>query len=179
MVGLSMPTMKYVRLTGHAHKSEILGHSIIEWTASYDSERNIDSFKSCIIQGFIYNFEIDYVSLTGDIIPVEVNARVIETDGGSRIVTLCRDYSEKRKNDIQRQNHIKRLEKIRAIDQAILSADSVVDIANYACRQLRSQINCSRASLITIDNVNKTGTVIAVDNEENNNSGLGLVFPVF
>jgi two-component system cell cycle sensor histidine kinase/response regulator CckA len=46
--------------------------------------------------GFIRNFEITYVDKNGNRIPVEINATVMESDGKQKILTLCRDITERK-----------------------------------------------------------------------------------
>jgi len=87
---------EYVRLTGHHTPEEIIGRSVVEWTARYEVEKNAEAVKKCARDGYIRNLEIDYVDLNGKIIPVEINATVVETKGTPRILTLCRDITERK-----------------------------------------------------------------------------------
>ena len=87
----------YVQLTGHRDLSEILGLSIIAWTAPSDKEKNAGAFRQCLRDGFIRNLEIDYVDGTGRITPVEINATVVTHEESFRIISLCRDISSRRK----------------------------------------------------------------------------------
>ncbi len=88
---------KYVVLTGHKDLQEILGRSVLEWTAGYEREKNTEAVQQCFRDGFIRNFEIDYVDAGGNITPVEINATVIHEGGTGRIITLCRDISDRRR----------------------------------------------------------------------------------
>jgi PAS domain S-box-containing protein len=88
---------EYVRLTGHHTLEEILGRSVIEWTAGYEKEKNADAVKKCARDGYIRNLEIDYVDSAGTVIPVEINATVVEIKGTTRILTLCRDITDRRR----------------------------------------------------------------------------------
>jgi len=87
---------EYVRLTGHDTLQEIMGKGVAEWTAAYDLERNIKEVERCLESGCVRNLEIDYVSATGDIIPIEINAAVIKTMGDTFILSLCRDISTRK-----------------------------------------------------------------------------------
>ncbi|MBF0547646.1 MAG: PAS domain S-box protein [Candidatus Riflebacteria bacterium] len=88
---------EYIRLTGHRNLSEIRGHSVIEWTAEYEKEKNKLAIAECAKTGRIRNFEIDYVDAIGDIIPIEINATVIQQNSSPRILALCRDISKRRR----------------------------------------------------------------------------------
>ncbi len=84
---------EYVRLTGYHTLEEIIGRSVVEWTAGYEKEKNAEAVKKCARDGYIRNLEIDYVDSTGKIIPVEINATVVQTKGTPRILTVCRDIT--------------------------------------------------------------------------------------
>jgi PAS domain S-box-containing protein len=87
---------EYVRLTGHDTLQEILGKGVTAWTAAYDLERNAKEVERCVENGFVRNLEIDYVTATGSIIPVEINAALIRTTGDAVILSLCRDISTRK-----------------------------------------------------------------------------------
>ncbi|NYT06027.1 MAG: PAS domain S-box protein [Methanomicrobiales archaeon] len=87
---------EYIRLTGRATLAEIAGREVIEWTAPSERERNAEAINRCINDGYIRNFEIDYVDPAGRIIPIEINATVLRLENGPQILTLCRDISERR-----------------------------------------------------------------------------------
>jgi PAS domain S-box-containing protein len=88
---------EYVRLTGHTTLAEIQGCSVLEWTAPHEREKNRRAVDSCVKNGFIRNFEIDYTTRKGEIMPVEINATVVELDGKKIILGLCRDISQRQK----------------------------------------------------------------------------------
>ena len=88
---------EYVRLSGHSTLEEIKGRSIIEWTAVCDLQRNAEEVKKCIQQGFVRSLEIDYVDKHGKTTPIEINATIIQTGESQRILTLCRDITERKK----------------------------------------------------------------------------------
>lgn len=88
---------EYVRLSGHRRIDEILGRRVTEWTAPHDLERNAREVEKCAALGYVRNLEIDYVDPAGRITPVEINATVLQTEAGPRIISLCRDISERRR----------------------------------------------------------------------------------
>jgi len=89
---------EYVRLTGHTGLAEIAGRNVLEWTAEYEREKNAQAVQQCVRDGFIRNYEIDYTGAAGTITPIEINATVMESGGSVRILTLCRDISERKKS---------------------------------------------------------------------------------
>jgi PAS domain S-box-containing protein len=88
--------VNYAHLTGHSSVAEIIGRKVVEWTAPYDLERNHVAVIKCFEQGCVKNLVIDYQHPDGKIVPVEINANVIQTKNGQRIVTLCRDITDRK-----------------------------------------------------------------------------------
>jgi len=88
---------EYVRLTGRASIEEIRGCNVLEWTAPHDLERNADEVRKCAASGLVRRLEIDYIHPSGAILPIEVNATVIRAPEGIRILSMCRDISERRR----------------------------------------------------------------------------------
>ncbi len=88
---------EYVRLSGHAELSEILGRSVIEWTAENCRQRNAEAVARCIKDGLIRNLVLEYVNKSEGTIPVEINATVNGDGEKMRIVSLCRDITERKR----------------------------------------------------------------------------------
>ena len=88
---------EYVRLTGYRELREILGRSVIEWTADSEKQKNAEAVRQCAKDGFIKDLVIDYVDMNGQVTPVEINAAVIGAGEATRIVSLCRDITERKK----------------------------------------------------------------------------------
>jgi PAS domain S-box-containing protein len=87
---------EYARLTGHRDPREIRGRSVVEWTAEHHKQMNAKAVVDCFEKGHVRNLEIDYVDAHGNVTPVEVNATLVETGGMRRILTLCRDITERK-----------------------------------------------------------------------------------
>ena len=88
---------EYVRLSGHKALGEILGRKVTEWTAPHDLARNTEEVGKCVAQGAVRDLAIDYVDGEGRFTPIEINATVLRTEGGTRIITLCRDMTERKR----------------------------------------------------------------------------------
>ncbi len=96
---------EYVRLTGRQGLDGIRGRKVLEWTAPHDLERNAREVAECLQTGAVRQLEIDYVKPDGTLAPIEINATVIDTKQGRRIVSLCRDIAERKRADRElRQN---------------------------------------------------------------------------
>ena len=88
--------MEYVRMTGRQRVEEILGRRVLEWTAPYDIERNDRAVRKCLTEGVVRNLEMDYVAPGGKVIPIEINATVLQAGGMVQILTLCRDVTDRK-----------------------------------------------------------------------------------
>ena len=95
---------EYVRLSGHVNLGEILGRSVVEWTADEEKETNARAIATCLRNSFIRNFVITYIDTRGNRTPVEINATMIEEEGKQKILTLCRDITgRKMTEEVQKQ----------------------------------------------------------------------------
>jgi PAS domain S-box-containing protein len=92
---------EYVRLSGHKDLKEILGRTVLEWTAPYEKEKNAAAVARCAADGYIRNFEVDYVDKGGKITPIEVSATVVQTAGVPQILTICRDITTRRNGEAE------------------------------------------------------------------------------
>ncbi len=111
---------EYVRLTGHHNLSEIVGKSVIEWTADHDKEKNTAAVGECFGKGYIRNLEIGYVDAKGNITPIEINATLMQSGGVTQILTLCRDITERKKAE----------EELLIKDRAIASSFNAIAISD-------------------------------------------------
>jgi PAS domain S-box-containing protein len=88
---------EYVRLAGQQRLEELLGRSVVEWTAEYDRERNAREVAASLPRGGVSNLEVDYQHADGRIIPILINAAIIDDpERGKVIQALCRDVSSRR-----------------------------------------------------------------------------------
>jgi PAS domain S-box-containing protein len=92
---------EYVRLTGRRDLKEVIGRSVLDWTAEYEKQKNADAVAQCASDGYIFNFEVDYIGPSGAVTPIEVNATVMTRDGAPQILSLCRDISARRKTEAE------------------------------------------------------------------------------
>lgn len=97
---------EYVRLTGHRDLKEILGRPVTDWTAPHDLQRNRKEIENCVRGGSVRMLEVDYQHRDGTIIPIEINATVVQRASGLVILTLCRDITARK----QAENKLKESE---------------------------------------------------------------------
>ncbi|MEI7744486.1 MAG: PAS domain S-box protein, partial [Chloroflexota bacterium] len=94
---------EYLRLSGHRTLDEILGRSVVEWTAEHDLQRNTDAVAQCGRDGSIRDLVIDYVDSEGRITPVEISATVVGTGESTRILSICRDVTQRKAAELALQ----------------------------------------------------------------------------
>lgn len=82
---------EYLRLIGRQTMDEVVGHFPWEWTAPHDRQRNRAAFATLLEAGALRNFEVDYITPGGEVMPVEINATVLQTDEGVRVMAMLRD----------------------------------------------------------------------------------------
>ncbi|OGV68216.1 MAG: hypothetical protein A2283_08945 [Lentisphaerae bacterium RIFOXYA12_FULL_48_11] len=97
---------EYVRMTGRQSLLDIRNRNVLVWTAAVDKEKNAKAVEKCMREGSIRNLEIHYVNVAGQVIPIEVNATVVESGGKRKILSICRDITERKQNEdkIRRMN---------------------------------------------------------------------------
>jgi PAS domain S-box-containing protein len=88
---------EYIRLSGYTTIDEILGRSVLEWTASHDADGNGAEIRKCIATGKVRNLEIDYVDGQGRITPVEINGTLTHNTNGQVIICLVKDIKERKR----------------------------------------------------------------------------------
>ncbi|MBI4351782.1 MAG: PAS domain S-box protein [Elusimicrobia bacterium] len=113
---------EYVRLTGHKDLKEIMGRSVLDWTAPAEKEKNAKAVAQCARDGYIWNFEVDYTDKAGNITPIEINATVVSRSGVPQILTLCRDITLRRAHQLEIRRLNEGLEKRVAERTADLTA---------------------------------------------------------
>lgn len=129
---------EYAHLTGRKGLRDVIGHSVLEWTAPHDLERNAMEVRKCVERGFVRNLELVYVTPSGRAIPVEINATVLRVSGAFRILSLCRDITERKRveEEIAEKERKYRLLFETANDGIILLDETGVMDCNQRCADL-------------------------------------------
>ena len=115
---------EYVRLSGHQELREILGRSVLEWTAEYEKRKNAEAVARCVKDGTVRNLVIDYVDATGRVTPVEISATYGGQGEAARIISICRDITARRQAE---QTLLEREERLSFL---LSSTPAVI----YTCR---------------------------------------------
>ncbi len=84
----------YCRLVGITKVSEILGRSVIDWTAPECKEENAAAVERCGKQGYVQDFETTYIREDNQRVNIIINAIMHDSGEGKRLHALCRDITE-------------------------------------------------------------------------------------
>jgi PAS domain S-box-containing protein len=94
----------YQRLAGAERLDDVIGHSVTEWTAPDERMNNAQAVALCARQGSIQNFETVYQHGDGTRLDIAIDAGVERTpEGGTRIASLCRNITERKRAEAQRK----------------------------------------------------------------------------
>jgi PAS domain S-box-containing protein len=104
---------EYLHLTGRARMEDILGRSVVEWTAPQDRDRNAREVRACLETGKVRHLEISYLRPDGALQPVEINAAVVPIGGERRILSLCFDTRDRKRIE----ESLRQSEKLQAVGQ--------------------------------------------------------------
>ena len=86
----------YLRLAGARSVEDVVGHSVIDWTAPDERENNARAVALCARQGSVTDFETVYQHGDGTRVHVIVNALVQESaDGQAQITSFVRDITDR------------------------------------------------------------------------------------
>ena len=130
---------EYAQLTGRQKLEEVIGHNVLEWTVPHDIERNAEEVRKCVDRGFVRHLEIEYLTPSGQIVPVEINASVLRASGTLRILSLCRDIAERQKaQDLARasENLISSIVRAAPTGIGVVSNRILLAVNDQICRMI-------------------------------------------
>jgi PAS domain S-box-containing protein len=90
----------YMHLIGAEKMEEIIGHSVIEWTAPEARDSNTAAVALCSRQGYIKDFETIYLHRDGTRVDIIINATVRETPVGKCLISFCREVTERKQAEV-------------------------------------------------------------------------------
>ncbi len=129
-------------------------------------------------RGFGWTDELTCRTKTGLVVPSEIAASPIDVAGGSYILAIVRDITERKHALELAQQYAGRLRVLHEIDKAILAAGAPEEIGGVALRRLRQLVPCRHASLIELDSGAREAAVVAVDVDDRTELGAGQRFPL-
>jgi len=153
---------EYVRLTGHGELRDILGRHVTEWTASSDNEKNSTAVAECAGVGSIRDLVIDYVDSNGRITPVEINATVVGAGDSQRIISLCRDFTNRKQAEVRHAQLEAQLRESQKMEALGTLAGGVAHDFNNALAMIvgnlelaRQDVGAGHAALVSLEEIGK------------------------
>jgi len=102
----------YARFIGAANSDEVIGRSVIEWTAPDEQENNATAVTQCVKQGYIQDFETIYLDKDDNRRNILINATVADTPDGKRLYAFCRDITDRKRAEVELQKAEKRFREL-------------------------------------------------------------------
>ncbi|NBB73101.1 MAG: PAS domain S-box protein [Bacteroidetes bacterium] len=160
---------------GYDAPSELVGES---WTMLYDVECTTWIKKHVIPEleaGKPWSGEIVGQKKSGE--PFDVHLSLAPLDDGG-LACVCQDITERKESEQALRQYANRLEILRAIDQAILSAQSPQEVAQAAMRRVRDVLPLVRSSVVLFDREAGEGEVLAYYREGATPLNVGVRIPL-
>ena len=112
-----------------------------------------------------------------DGVPVHLGVSIIVMEEGG-LIFVCRDITEQKEAEAALRQYAQRLENLREIDQAILSAQSPKAIAEAALQRMWHVVPCVRSSVVLFNDDHTEGEVLAYFYDGDTRLGNDLRFPI-
>ncbi|MFN2133649.1 MAG: response regulator [Anaerolineae bacterium] len=110
-------------------------------------------------------FESAHVAHDGTVIPIELNKRMIEYEGQQAVLSIARDISERVRAEGELRLSARRLEGLRAIDQAILDGHPPEQVAQAALQRVQNMVPCAGAWVVVFGPNGQGSRVLAAQFE--------------
>ena len=86
----------FLQFTGRKDMESIVGKNVKEWTAPYDIQRTERELELCTQKGYSKNLRLDYQHDDGNIVSLEIFAKLVSTGSKQQIFGICWDISHLR-----------------------------------------------------------------------------------
>ncbi len=93
----------YARMAGVQNASDVIGRSVLEWTAPECLQEYAAAVARCVREGYVTDFETIHLRPDGSRAHILINASIEEGTQGSFITGLCRDVSERTRAEEERK----------------------------------------------------------------------------
>ncbi|MFA6450143.1 MAG: PAS domain S-box protein [bacterium] len=111
----------YMRLVGADSVGELIGRSVIEWTSPDERENNSKAVTQCAEKGYIQDFETTYLRKDGKTVNILINATLQDSAAGKQLVSLCRDITDRKQAEAEREKTIMLQSGVSLLMQSVLA----------------------------------------------------------
>jgi two-component system, cell cycle sensor histidine kinase and response regulator CckA len=128
----------YARMAGASRAEDVIGRSVLDWTAPECLIENDAAVHLCAAQGHISDFETTYLRVDGSRARILINATTEDGLGDRRIVTLCRDITERKRMEtaLRESEQMFRLVSEQSLMSVAILQNGVYHYANDAMSTL-------------------------------------------
>lgn len=134
----------FTRITGY-EESEVIGKTSLEidiWNNPDDRKRLVEGLKK---DGQVINLEANFKMKSGEVRFAVMSAAVIELDGVAHILSITRDMSDKKRDELEIQ---KKNEELSAINEELTSTVEELEATNEELAASFEEIEATNENLI-------------------------------
>ena len=141
---------EYVRMTGHDRLEEILGRSVSDWTAPHDLERNAAEVRKCMETGSVRNLVIDYIDAQGRTTPIELNATVLRGPVSARIITVCREISQRMREEERKREYAANLQRLLSVTREMTATTDIPRLYRVAVQTAKDLLSFDFSTIMLL-----------------------------
>jgi PAS domain S-box-containing protein len=167
----------YVALTGY-ERHTLIGHSATELGVWAKPEERTQLLAQLATQGFVRDYEASFRKQSGELGLVALAVESITVNGEQCILVATQDITARKQAEDTLRRYTTRLEILREIDSAILTARSSSEIAAAALQGLQQLVPCLRMSVLLLDLQVQQAFVLAVSVNGAPQLGAGVYVPL-
>ncbi len=102
---------EYCRIVGRSREN-IIGYPSRDWIPESEKKRCRAGFLDCLSTGKMRQFQTCYERPDGELVAIEANATLIESDGQKVVISLIRDISDRKKAEDSLRDSEQRLQSL-------------------------------------------------------------------
>jgi PAS domain S-box-containing protein len=140
----------FCAMTGYS-RAEVIGRTSLELGVWAKPEERAQLLARLTTQGFVRDYEASFRKQSGELGLVTLAVESITVNGEQCILVATQDITARKQAEDTLRRYTTRLEILREIDSAILTARSPEEIAAAALQGIRQLVPCLRATVSLFD----------------------------